>query len=247
MKILLLLLLLNVSLQLNAQMMPEKYNSLMEEMWSKNTKEKLKFLDKKFKGNEKDPWYYWFKADVYAMNEDDANARLCYEKSVEVDPKFAAGYGSYARYLVNYVDAEYEKAVELSTKAIELDQSEFYYYIDRAEAYLKLKKYDEALSDAFFFMDQDGVFVFVGQIVVINCYIDQDDQVKLKEVLMSFGVNEIDFMAGPELATIIGNYYLSYGEQERACGAFRVAAENYDLLGGETPDDLLNKLKKCEE
>ncbi len=246
MKKILYLLLLLFTVQLNAQLLPEKYNSLMEEMWEKNYKEKLKFLDKKFKGNEKDPWYYWFKADVYGMEGDDANARLCYEKSVEVDPTFAAGYGSYARYLVNNVDGDFEKAVELSTKAIELDRTEFYYYIDRAEAYLKLKKYDEALSDAFFYIDQDGVFVFVGQIVLINCYIEQNDQEKLKELLMSFAVNEIDFMAGPELATTIGNYYLSYGDQERACGAFRVAAENYDLLGGETPDDFQEKLKKCE-
>lgn len=246
MKKILYLLLLLFTVQLNAQLLPEKYNSLMEEMWEKNYKEKLKFLDKKFKGNEKDPWYYWFKADVYGMEGDDANARLCYEKSVEVDPKFAAGYGSYARYLVNNVDGDFEKAVELSTKAIELDRTEFYYYIDRAEAYLKLKKYDEALSDAFFYIDQDGVFVFVGQIVLINCYIEQNDQEKLKELLMSFAVNEIDFMAGPELATTIGNYYLSYGDQERACGAFRVAAENYDMVGGEAPNDFQEKLKKCE-
>lgn len=246
MKKILFLLLLLFTVQLNAQLLPEKYNSLMEEMWEKNYKEKLKFLDKKFKGNEKDPWYYWFKADVYGMEGDDANARLCYEKSVEVDPTFAAGYGSYARYLVNNVDGDFEKAVELSTKAIELDRTEFYYYIDRAEAYLKLKKYDEALSDAFFYIDQDGVFVFGGQIVLINCYIEQNDQEKLKELLMSFAVNEIDFMAGPELATTIGNYYLSYGDQERACGAFRVAAENYDMLGEEAPNDFLEKLKKCE-
>ncbi|MEN9442670.1 MAG: Tetratricopeptide repeat [Bacteroidota bacterium] len=246
MKKILYLLFLLFTVQLNAQLLPEKYNSLMEEMWEKNYKEKLKFLDKKFKGNEKDPWYYWFKADVYGMEGDDANARLCYEKSVEVDPTFAAGYGSYARYLVNNVDGDFEKAVELSTKAIELDRTEFYYYIDRAEAYLKLKKYDEALSDAFFYIDQDGVFVFVGQIVLINCYIEQNDQAKLKELLMSFAVNEIDFMAGPELATTIGNYYLSYGDQERACGAFRVAAENYDMLGGEAPNDFQEKLKKCE-
>lgn len=246
MKKILFLLLFLFTVQLNAQLLPEKYNSLMEEMWEKDYSEKLIFLDKKFKKNKKDPWYYWFKADVYGMEGDDANARLCYEKSVEVDPKFAAGYGSYARYLVNNFDGDFEKAVELSTKAIELDRTEFYYYIDRAEAYLKLKKYDEALSDAFFYIDQDGVFVFVGQIVLINCYIEQNDQAKLKELLMSFAVNEIDFMAGPELATTIGNYYLSYGDQERACGAFRVAAENYDMLGEEAPNDFQEKLKKCE-
>ena len=248
MKKILFLLVLLVTVQLNAQLMPEKYNSLMEEMWEKNMKEKLKFLDKKFKGNEKDPWYYWFKADVYTMEEDDVNARLCYEKSVEVDPKFAPGYGSYARYLVNYFDGDFEKAVELSTKAIELDRTEYYYYIDRAEAYLKLKKYDEALSDAFFYIDQDGVFVFNGQIVLINCYIEQNDQVKLKELLMSFAVNEIDFMAGPDLATNIGNYYLTYGDQERACGAFRVAKEHYQyMMDTELPADLAEKLKKCHE
>lgn len=232
--------------QLNAQLLPEKYNSLMEEMWEKNYNEKLVFLDKKFKKNTKDPWYYWFKADVYAMEGDDANARSCYEKSVEVDPKFAAGYGSFARYLVTIYGGDFEKAVELSSKAIELDPTEFYYYIDRAEAYLKLKKYEEALSDAFFYIDQDGVFVFNGQMILINCYIEQNDQAKLKELLMSFAVNEIDFMAGPDLATTIGNYYLSYGDQARACGAFRVAAENYDLLGGVAPDNLLKELKKCE-
>lgn len=234
------------TLQLNAQLIPDKYSAIMEEMWAMNFKEKLKFLDKKFKGNTNDPWYFWFKADVYSMKDDDANARLCYEKAVEVDPKFAAGYGSYARYLVKNVEAEYEKAVELSTKAMELDQTEFYYYIDRAEAYLKLKKYDEALSDAFFFMNQDGVFVFVGQIVVINCYIEMDDQVKLKDLLMSFEVGQIDFMAGPDMASRIGDYYISYNEPERACGAYLVAAENYELLEGELPAELQKKLTNCK-
>ncbi len=246
MKKILFLLILVFASTVSAQSLSEENVAIMNDLMYMKYKQKLKHLDKMFKDNPNDPWYYWMKADVYGMEGDDANARLCYEKSVEVDPKFAAGYGSYARYLVNNVVGDFEKAVELSTKAIELDQTEFYYYIDRAEAYLKLKKYDEALSDAFFYMDQDGVFRFVGQIVVINCYIEQNDQEKLKELLMSFGVNEIDFMAGPVLATTIGNYYLTYGDQERACGAFLVAAENYDLLGGELPDDLQEKLKKCE-
>jgi len=82
--------------------------------------------------------------------------------------------------------------------------------------------------------------------VLINCYIEQNDQAKLKELLMSFAFNEIDFMAGPDLATRIGNYYLSYGHQGRACGAFLVSAETSDMLGGKAPNDFRVKLKKCE-
>jgi tetratricopeptide (TPR) repeat protein len=246
MKKILFLLILVFASTVSAQSLSEEYAAIMNDLMYMKYKQKFKHLDKVFKDNPNDPWYYWMKADIYALGEKDKETRACYEKAISLDSTFAAGYGSYARYLVNNVDGDFEKAVELSTKAIELDRTEFYYYIDRAEAYLKLKKYDEALSDAFFYIDQDGVFVFVGQMVLINCYIEQNDQEKLKELLMSFAVNEIDFMAGPDLAIRIGDYYLSYGDQERACGAFRVAAENYDMLGGKAPDDFQEKLNKCE-
>lgn len=234
------------TLQLNAQLIPDKYSAIMEEMWSMNFKEKLKFLDKKFKGNTNDPWYYWFKADVYSMKEDDANARLCYEKAVEVDPKFAAGYGSYARYLVSYANTDFEKAIELSTKAIELDPKEFNYYLDRADAYLQLKQFNKAIADAEYYMEQEDVMIFAGYLMLINCNIEMDDQVKLKELLMSFEVGQIDFMAGPVMASQIGDYYISYNEPERACGAYRVAAENYELLEGELPTELQKKLANCK-
>ncbi len=179
MKKILFLLILVFASTVSAQSLSEEYAAIMNDLMYMKYKQKFKHLDKVFKDNPNDPWYYWMKADIYALGEKDKETRTCYEKAISLDSTFAAGYGSYARYLVNNVDGDFEKAVELSTKAIELDRTEFYYYIDRAEAYLKLKKYDEALSDAFFYIDQDGVFVFVGQIVLINCYIEQNDQEKL--------------------------------------------------------------------
>jgi tetratricopeptide (TPR) repeat protein len=180
------------------------------------------------------------------MKEDDANTRLCYEKAVEVAPKFAAGYGSYARYLVSYANTDFEKAIELSTKAIELDAKEFNFYLDRADAYLQLKQFNKAIADAEYYLEQEDVMIFAGYLMLINCYIEQDDQVKLKELLMSFEVGQIDFMAGPVMASKIGDYYISYNEPERACGAYRVSAENYEILEGELPTELQKKLANCK-
>ena len=235
-----------VGLNVRAQSLPDEYSHLMFELMNMKFKKKLKTLDKKIKQHPSDPWYYWMKADVYTLMNDDKNTRLCLEKSIAVDSTFSAGYGSYASYLVYSGDTDFEKAIAYSTKAISLDSTELNYYLNRAEAYLKAKKINEAIADANYFNARNENPFVTADLVLFYCYRELNDAALMREFLMNITVMNMSFMLNFEDASLIAGYYESYGELGRMCQCYRAVAENYDLSGSDFPEALTDKLKKCE-
>jgi tetratricopeptide (TPR) repeat protein len=184
MKNILFLLILFYAGTVSAQSLSEEYAAIMNDLMYMKYKQKFKYLDKVFKDNPNDPWYYWMKADVYALGENDEETRACYEKAIRLDSTFAAGYGSYARYLLRSDSTSYKKVIELSTKAIQLDPLDYFYVADRANAYLEMKDYTNAIADAQFFTKHTDEFSFEGNLVLLHCYIEMNEPAKLKELLM---------------------------------------------------------------
>jgi tetratricopeptide (TPR) repeat protein len=241
-----LFLFLCVGMNAQAQSLPDEYSQLMFELMNMPFTKKLKTLDKEIKQHPNDPWYYWMKADVYSLMGDDENVRLCFEKSIALDPTFSAGYGSYASYLVYSGNPDYEKAIAYSTKAIALDSTELYNYLNRAEAYLKTKKINEAIADARYFNKRNENTFVTADLVLFYCYRELNDAALMREFLMRLNVMNMSFMLNLEDATLIAGYYESYGELGRMCQCYRAVAENYDLSGSDVPEALTDKLKKCE-
>lgn len=241
-----LFLFLCVGLNAQSQSLPEEYSQLWLELMNMPFKKKLKTLDKEIKQHPNDPWYYWMKADVYSLMGDETNTHLCYEKSITLDSTFSAGYGSYSRYMLNAGDTDYEKMIAYSTKAIALDSSELYYHIDRAEAYLKAKKINEAIADANYFNARNENSFVTGDLVLFYCYRELNDAALMREFLMNLNVMDMSFMLNLEDATLIAGYYESYGELGRMCECYKAVAENYDLSGSDVPEALTEKLLKCK-
>lgn len=241
-----LFLFLCVGFNAQAQSLPEEHSQLMFKLMNMPFEKKLKTLDKEIKQHPNNPWYYWMKADVYTLMNDDKNIRLCLEKSIALDSTFSAGYGSYASYLVYSGDTDYEKAIAYSTKAISLDSTELYYYLNRAEAYLKSKKINEAIADANYFNARNENSFVTGDLVLFYCYRELNDAAVMREFLMNLNVMDMSFMLNLEDASLIAGYYESYGEMGRMCECYKAVAENYDLSGSDVPEALTDKLKKCE-
>jgi tetratricopeptide (TPR) repeat protein len=241
-----LFLFLCVGLNSKAQSLPEEHSQLMFKLMNMPFEKKLKTLDKEIKQHPTDPWYYWMKAEVYTLMNDDKNIRLCFEKSIALDSTFSAGYGSYASYLVYSGDTDYEKAIAYSTKAIALDSTELYYYLNRAEAYLKANKINEAIADANYFNARNENSFVSGDLVLFYCYRELNDAALMREFLKNLNVMDMSFMLNLEDATLIAGYYESYGEMGRMCECYKAVAENYDLSGSDVPEALTEKLKKCE-
>ncbi len=241
--IIFLILFLNIS-NVYTQTIPNQYESILNDLAEMPYIDKITHLDNVFKKQKNDPWYYWMKAGVYELMEDSTNTRLCYEKSITIDPKFAAGYGSYGRYLLYSDSSSYAKAITLSSKAIELDSSEYYYYIDRAETYLKLNKIDEAISDALYYNSHVSEFYSTtGSVILFHCYRKIKYDEKIKEILDL--INLTNNMIEMDDLLLFADYYNSYGQKNKACTCYQSAAEQFELIGDEVPAKLLNLLKKC--
>lgn len=243
MKIYLLILIAAITFQANAQLMPEKMANFYDEITM--SEQKFKKLDQAIKKEPNEPWYYWMKAEFQIIMGQDAEAIQNYEKSISVDPKFDAGHASLARHLYLSDSTQLDKALIHINKAIELEPSESYYFIDRANIYLRKKDYQQAMHNSNLASKRNGNSMEVQKIRIEVLYYSG-----VKEELHQF-VNENDLSAeamflGTEFTLLLASIYEEMGQLDKACMLFKGEAESYLMFDEEIPSHLTEKLKKCE-
>lgn len=244
MKKLVFLLVVFVSQQIIAQSLPEEYEVVMDELDDLEQAQKIEKIESTFKDHPNNPWQYWMKAEVFMSIEDDKNIRLNYEKAIQLDSNFSAGYGSYSRYLMDQDTMNFKRVIELSSKAIELSPREFIYRIVRAQAYYYDKNYEKAYADAEVFNKYLGDELFDGELMMLHCLYALGRQEELKSRMATLDVSQI--MVEPKDALFLASIYTNQGMKEQACACYRLAAEAYDFFSEEVPVKVLEQIKKCE-
>lgn len=244
MKKLVFLLFVIVSQQFNAQSLPDEYEAVMDEMSYLSNQQKFEKIEAAFTSKPNDPWKYWMKAEVYTEMRDDKNTRLNYEKSIQLDANFAAGYGSFGRYLLDQDTLNFKRVIELSSKAIELDPKEIIYRIDRAHAYYYAKNYESAYKDAEVFNTYLGDELLDGELMMLRCLFALGRQEELMKRMSALDVSQI--LVEPKDALFLASVYSAQGLKEEACACYRLAAEAYDLFSEEVPAKVLEQIKNCE-
>jgi tetratricopeptide (TPR) repeat protein len=233
-----------VSQLVSAQSLPEEYEVVMDELSYLSNAQKFEKIESAFTSKPNDPWKYWMKAEVYAELNDDKNTRLNYEKSIQLDANFSAGYGSYSRYLMDKDTMNFKRVIELSSKAIELAPREIIYRIVRAQAYYYDKNYEKAYADAEVFNKYLGDELFDGELMMLRCLYALGRQEELTNRMATLDVSQI--FVEPKDALFLASVYSAQGSQEKACACYRLAADAYDLFSEEVPAKVLEQIKKCE-
>jgi tetratricopeptide (TPR) repeat protein len=232
------------SQQLSAQSLPEEYEAVMDELSYISNPQKFEKIEAAFTSKPNDPWHYWMKAEVYAEMNDDKNTRLNYEKSIQLDANFSAGYGSYGRYLLAQDTLNFKRVIELSSKAIELAPREIIYRIDRAQAYYYAKNYESALTDAEVFNKYLGDELLDGELMALRCLHALGRQEELTKRMSTLELSQM--LVEPKDALFLASVYSAQGMKEKACTCYRLAAESYDFFSEEVPTKVLEQIKKCE-
>jgi tetratricopeptide (TPR) repeat protein len=246
MKIVLIAFLFILSIGAHAQMVPEKYVSFMDEVDMMSYSDKLKKLDKTIKKNPKDPWYYWMRASTYQQMDDLEAAEKDYRTTFEIDPNFAAGYGSLARMIQYSDETRLKEALDLINKAIELDGQEFYYHIDKGRILLDLQQYDSAMDEAMRVLSNETADIMPAVQLVVKVLIAKEDTEGLNSLLLQNDLTKLGGFMETDFDLLIGDLYLGLGEKEKACTSYRFAVEPYEMFGEEVPENISEKLKGCE-
>ena len=239
----LLILLVSITFQANAQLMPEKMANFYDEITM--SEQKFKKLDQAIKKEPNEPWYYWMKAEFQIIMGQDAEAIQNYEKSISVDPKFDAGHASLARHLYLSDSTQLKKALMHINKAIQLDSNEGYYFIDRGNIYLAMKEYEHAMQDANLASKNHA-----DEIGVAHLKIEILHQSGQKEALYQFvkqnDLSEEGTSFGPDFLLMLASVYEEMGEKDTVCKLYHYASESFMLFDDEIPSHLAEKLKKCK-
>ncbi len=228
------------------QNLPDKYLNFYQNIESETYENKFKILDKEIKKNPNEPWYYWMYASVYELKNDERKALYFYEKAISVDSNFSEGHASLARFLYNADSKNFDKALLHINIAIKFEPNTSYYHIDRAEIYLKLKKYDLAIEDANYeltLVDSDPNTAYQ---IIIKALNKQNKKNELFELLKKIDLSQSPMLLGTDFGILLGNIYNEMGEKEKACNCYRTVAEPYEMMGEKLPTDIEKKIKACK-
>ena len=228
----------------NAQMIPPKFFDFYHELHYLDKKEKLKLLKKAIKENPNEPWYYVMLADYYKLEKNGKKAVECYEKSIQLDSKFASGYACLATYLYENDSTQLAQALTHINKAILLEPKGWNFHIVRANIYYLMKEYDLAIKNAY--MDPiilGGLSQAANEVIVKSLYAQK------KEVELTSFIKRADISKGTyntEFALLLGGLYENMNDFEKACNCYKTVLENRDLKKLEILKEIKNKLKNCK-
>lgn len=258
MKTILASLILLFSTALFAQEPPEKYQKIWDNLNEGDSEYAQKELEKILKKNPKDPWPYWMMGLSMTFSPAHEEGITYFEKAIAVDSTFAPAYYNLATSLDETDSLNHQRIEYNYTKAIELLPNENHYYVARGGLYLDQKKYTLAIADA----EKAKSIVpedcwFANQIIVKALH----EQNKVSDLKRFLAVNDPNMGGGPEdpdYQYLLATIYESFGQQEKACAAYKQALteqESYDELfsdmGEEAPaqpewiETAKKKAKKC--
>ena len=228
-----------------SQTIPDQYVDFYQDVEMASFKKKLKMIDKAIKKNPTEPWFYWMKASAYSISNDQAKTLEKYEKALTVDSSFSGGHASLARFLYNNDSTKLEKALFHINKAIQLDSSDFYFYIDRGYIFLALKKYNLAEAKAKFVLSLPEVDYLPPCQLLVETLNACGKKAELNEFIMKYDLSQFGGFMDTNFDRLLGTLYEEIGEHEKACACFQSAAQPYSWLDEEMPADLVLKLKNC--
>ena len=226
------------------QNMPDKFVEFQYKLDEVPFKEKFKLLKKAINENPNEPWYYWMLASTYSLKEDGKNTIKNYEKSIEMDSKFAAGHASLARFLTDYDSTQLNDALMHINKAISLEPKTDNFYIDRANIYLKKKEYDLAMKNANIALNFPDPNYYPAYEVIVTALYAQKKQTELTAFLKKTDVSQGYY--GPDFAMFLGGLYEKMSDSKKACNCYRMAAEPYEMMEEKIPANIELKLKNCK-
>jgi len=228
-----------------AQVMPDKISKLNAKLEGLTFKDQHKLINKEIKKNPNEPWYYWTLATICDLEGDLKNTLKNYEKSIELNPNFAAGHASLASFLYYHDSTQLDKALMHINKAISLEPKAYYVHIDRANIYLRKKEYDLAIKDAKIELSLPDKDVNAAYQVIVKALHEQDNQSELISLLKKIDMTNGDY--DTDFVMLLGSIYEKMNEFEKACKCYKNAAEPYERMKREMPLVLVNKLKKCKQ
>ena len=225
--------------------MPEKFLEFQYKLYEVPMKEKFKLLKKAIKENPKEPWYYWMLANTYEFESDTKNVVKYYEKSIELDSKFAAGHANLARYLTGNDSTQLDKALMHINKAIALEPKTYHFHIDRADIYLTKKEYDLAIKNANMELNLPDPDPYPAYEVIVNALYAQKKQSELTAFLKKTDMSKGYY--GTDFAMLLGSLYEKMKDFEKACNCYRMAAEPFEMMEEKIPANIELKLKNCKQ
>ena len=229
----------------NAQDMPDKIAKLNAKLEGLTFNEQHKLVNKEIKKNPNEPWYYWTLATICDFEGDLKNSLKNYEKSIDLNPNFAAGHASIASFLYYHDSTQLDKAFMHINKAISLEPKAYYVHIDRANMYLMKKEYDLAIKDAKIELSLPDKDVYAAYQVIIKALYAQDKQSELISLLKKIDMTNGDY--DTDFVLLLGSLYEKMNEFEKACKCYKNAAVPYERMKKEMPSNLATKLKNCKQ
>lgn len=233
------------SLNVKAQLMPTEMVEVYDHLSMMPYSEKFEKLDSLQLDQPNQPWYFWMAAEIYSMKGDDSLTILNYEKSIEIDPDFAAGYASYSRFLRNANPTNLDLALQHINHAIELDPDPMW-FIDRGEIYREQNKYELAIEEANAALRSGEVDPMPAVQLLVHSIFDSGNKARLKEYLLTYDLTSFGGFMDTKFDLLIGSLYLEYGDSEKACKCFNSAAMPYTFMDEEIPPYVQVELDKCK-
>lgn len=211
-----------------AQVPPDKYQKIWNDMNEGDGSYAQKELKKIIKTNPKDPWPYWLMG-ISLNPYQDQEASVYFEQAIAADSTFAPGYYNLGSCLESD-PANYPRVEKLYTKAIELEPNNNYNYIARGGLYKDWKKYDLAIKDCKTAkLIEPGACYFANQIIIKSLYA-QENMNDLKTFLK---LNDPNNGGGPpegDYQFFLGELYEGWGEPEKACPYYKQAVEDTEFM-----------------
>jgi tetratricopeptide (TPR) repeat protein len=225
--------------------MTEEMSKLHDELLSMPYEKKFNRLEKEIKKNPNEPWFYWMLADIYEMQYDHPKVVESYQKALAIDSNFDAAHASYSRFL-RYMDTvDYQLALYHVNRAIEIRPNDFYYYIDRGNIYLKMREFDLAITQANHVLRMDDADMMPAIQLIVQSMYDSGRMEDLQIYLSKNDLTKLNGFMDMDFDMLLGDLYMRYNENEKACKCYKFVAESYQMFGFDLPEDLLSKLKNC--
>lgn len=229
-----------------AQDPPEKYQEIwsqvnMSEPGSGSVLKELKTLREK---NPNDPWIYWI-SGIYCnpvTGQDEAAA--FYRQAITVDPKFPYAYYNLASTIDDTTEEACREKIELYSKAIEFDPTHGFALLSRGQTYLDLNEYEAAMADCERARKCPDIDVLQVEMLQLQILWKQNKKQEALDLIRKVDFSEGFWGTDDEL--LLAALYTEIGDKQKACVCYRNAAEPYEMMGEEMPEEIAKGLKKCK-